>query len=86
MPFAHHDSRQPFQSATSLKPTDDNGIKDELPPITTFPNRLLALTIELQCILFTAFEQFLDAKVAGADFFAIEFSLKIRRRRLCRET
>jgi hypothetical protein len=26
---------------------DDNGIKDELPPITTFLNRLLALTIEL---------------------------------------
>jgi hypothetical protein len=36
---------------------DDNGIKDELPPITTFLNRLLALTIELQGILFTAFEQ-----------------------------
>jgi hypothetical protein len=43
-----------------------NGIKDELPPITTFLNRLLALTIELQGILFTAFEQLLDAKVEGA--------------------
>lgn len=45
---------------------DSNGIKDELPPITTFLNRLLALTIELQGILFTAFEQLLDAKIAGA--------------------
>jgi hypothetical protein len=45
---------------------DDNGIKDELPPITTFLNRLLALTIELQGILFTAFEQLLTAKIEGA--------------------
>ncbi len=55
-----------FEAATGLKLMDDNGIKDELPPITTFLNRLLALTIELQGILFTAFEQLLDAKVAGA--------------------
>lgn len=55
-----------FQSATGLKLMDDNGIKDELPPITTFLNRLLALTIELQTILFIAFEQLLDAKVQGA--------------------
>ncbi|WP_374636093.1 strawberry notch-like NTP hydrolase domain-containing protein [Agrobacterium salinitolerans] len=55
-----------FETATGLKLMDDNGIKDELPPITTFLNRLLALTIELQGILFTAFEQLLDAKVAGA--------------------
>jgi hypothetical protein len=55
-----------FESATGLKLMDDNGIKDELPPITTFLNRLLALTIELQGILFAAFEQLLDAKVTGA--------------------
>ncbi|GAA4133659.1 strawberry notch-like NTP hydrolase domain-containing protein [Aminobacter aganoensis] len=55
-----------FESSTGLKLMDDNGIKDELPPITTFLNRLLALTIELQGILFTAFEQLLDAKVTGA--------------------
>jgi len=55
-----------FEAATGLKLTDTNGIKDELPPITTFLNRLLALTIALQGILFTAFEQLLDAKVAGA--------------------
>ena len=55
-----------YEAATGLKLTDTNGIKDELPPITTFLNRLLALTIALQGILFTAFEQLLDAKVAGA--------------------
>ncbi|WP_279482925.1 strawberry notch family protein [Aureimonas sp. SK2] len=55
-----------FESATGLKLTDPNGIKDELPPITTFLNRLLALTIELQGILFTAFEQLLNAKIEGA--------------------
>jgi len=45
---------------------DDTGIKDELPPITTFLNRLLALTIDLQGILFTAFEQLLQARIDGA--------------------
>ena len=55
-----------FESATGLKLTDDNGIKDELPPITTFLNRLLALTIDLQGVLFTTFEQLLTAKVEGA--------------------
>ena len=59
-------SLERFESATGLKLMDDMGIKDELPPITTFLNRLLALTIELQGILFTAFEQLLDAKVQGA--------------------
>ena len=59
-------SLQCFESATGLKLMDANGVKDELPPITTFLNRLLALTIELQGILFTAFEQLLDAKVQGA--------------------
>lgn len=55
-----------FESATGLKLMDANGIKDELPPITTFLNRLLALTIELQGVLFTAFEQLLNAKIEGA--------------------
>jgi hypothetical protein len=41
------------------------GIKDDLPPITTFLNRLLALTIELQGILFTAFEQLADRADRG---------------------
>ena len=59
-------SLQRFEDATGLKLMDANGLKDELPPITTFLNRLLALTIELQGIIFTAFEQLLDAKVAEA--------------------
>ena len=59
-------SLERFESATGLKLMDADGIKDELPPITTFLNRLLALTIELQGILFTAFEQLLTAKIEGA--------------------
>jgi predicted RNA methylase len=59
-------SLERFESATGLKLMDSNGIKDELPPITTFLNRLLALTIELQGILFSAFEQLLEARIDGA--------------------
>ncbi len=59
-------SLQRFEAATGLKLMDANGIKDELPPITTFLNRMLALTIELQAILFTAFEQLLNARIEGA--------------------
>ncbi len=57
---------QTFEDATGLKLRDANGIKDELPPITTFLNRLLALTIDLQNVLFTAFEQLLTARIEGA--------------------
>lgn len=59
-------SLQKFEDATGLKLIDSNGIKDDLPPITTFLNRLLALTIELQNVLFGAFEQLLSARVEGA--------------------
>jgi len=59
-------SLERFESATGLKLMDANGIKDDLPAITTFLNRLLALTIELQGILFTAFEQLLTARIEGA--------------------
>jgi len=59
-------SLERFEDATGLKLMDANGIRDELPPITTFLNRLLALTIELQNILFTAFEQLLTARIEGA--------------------
>ena len=59
-------SLETFEDATGLKLMDANGIKDELPPITTFLNRLLALTIDLQNILFTAFEQLLTARIEGA--------------------
>ena len=59
-------SLERFEAATGLKLTDANGIRDELPPITTFLNRLLALTIELQGVLFGAFEQLLAARIEGA--------------------
>jgi predicted RNA methylase len=59
-------SLERFEDATGLKLMDANGFKDELPPITTFLNRLLALTIDLQNILFTAFEQLLSARIEGA--------------------
>ena len=59
-------SLERFESATGLKLMDSNGVKDDLPPITTFLNRLLALTIELQGILFSAFEQLLQARIDGA--------------------
>ena len=59
-------SLQTFETATGLSLTDAGGIKDELPPITTFLNRLLALTIDLQNILFTAFERLLAARIEGA--------------------
>ncbi|MDO9640899.1 MAG: strawberry notch family protein [Pseudotabrizicola sp.] len=59
-------SLQRFEAATGLKLMDSNGIKDDLPPITTFLNRLLSLTVEMQGILFTAFEQLLEARIDGA--------------------
>jgi hypothetical protein len=59
-------SLQVFEDATGLSLMDAGGIKDELPPITTFLNRLLALTIDLQNILFTAFEQLLTTRIEGA--------------------
>jgi predicted RNA methylase len=59
-------SLQTFEDTTGLKLMDANGIRDELPPITTFLNRLLALTIDLQNVLFTAFEQLLTARIEGA--------------------
>ncbi len=59
-------SLQVFEDATGLKLTDSDGIKDELPPITTFLNRPLAPTIDLQNILLTAFEQLLTARIEGA--------------------
>ena len=59
-------SLEQFESATGLKLMDSKGVKDDLPPITTFLNRLLALTIEMQGILFSAFEQLLQARIDGA--------------------
>jgi hypothetical protein len=55
-----------FEDATGLSLTDDNGLKDDLPSITTFLNRLLALTIDMQAVLFAAFEELLDQRIEGA--------------------
>jgi len=59
-------SLEAFEAATGLTLMDANGVRDALPPITTFLNRLLALTIDLQNVLFTAFEQLLAARIEGA--------------------
>jgi predicted RNA methylase len=57
-----------FEDATGLSLIDSGsgGLKDELPPITTFLNRMLALTIDLQNILFSAFEDLLMTRIEGA--------------------
>jgi hypothetical protein len=56
-----------FEAVTGLSlTTDEGGLRDELPPITTWLNRLLALRIETQNLLFEVFEQLLAAKVEGA--------------------
>ena len=57
-----------FEAATglSLLDKDDGGLKGELPPITTFLNRMLALTIDLQRVLFGAFEDLLVRRIEGA--------------------
>ena len=60
-------SLQAFEDATGLRLTDNDGrLREELPPITTFLNRLLALTIDLQNTLFGVFEDLLRAKIEGA--------------------
>ncbi|MBL0965265.1 MAG: strawberry notch C-terminal domain-containing protein, partial [Blastomonas sp.] len=59
-------SLQAFEDATGLVLADDTGLKDELPPITTFLNRMLALTIDLQNILFETFEDLLATRIEGA--------------------
>ncbi|OQW60422.1 MAG: methylase [Proteobacteria bacterium HN_bin10] len=55
-----------FEAATGLSLMDSNGMRDELPPITTFLNRLLALPIGLQNLIFAAFEHLLAARIEGA--------------------
>jgi predicted RNA methylase len=56
-----------FQDVTGLSLVDaDGSLKEELPPITTFLNRLLALTIDMQNLLFEAFEAIMRAKIDGA--------------------
>jgi predicted RNA methylase len=60
-------SLQAFEAATGLSLTDQDGsLREELPPITRFLNRLLALTIDLQNRLFSVFEDLLRGKIEGA--------------------
>ena len=60
-------SLEMFEDATGLRLTDNDGsLREDLPPITTFLNRLLALTIDLQNTLFGVFDDLLRAKVEGA--------------------
>ncbi len=60
-------SLETFESITGLPLTsEEGGLKDELPPIQTFLNRMLALTIAMQNVLFEAFEQLLAARIEGA--------------------
>src|SRR3546814_12731085 len=55
-----------FEAATGLSLSDSNGLKAELPPITTFLTRMLALSTDRQNILFTSFEALLTARFEGA--------------------
>jgi predicted RNA methylase len=60
-------SLEKFEAITGLSLTArEGGFKDELPPIHTFLNRMLALTIAMQNLLFDAFEQLLAARIEGA--------------------
>ena len=56
-----------FQDTTGLDLCDEDGsLREELPPITQFLNRVLALRIAMQNLLFAAFEQLLEARIEGA--------------------
>ena len=60
-------SLQRFEEATGLNLAGaDGGLRTDLPPISTFLNRLLALTIALQNDLFAIFEDLLEARIEGA--------------------
>jgi len=60
-------SLQRFEDATGLSlTTRDGAIKEELPPITQFLNRVLALTIDLQNLLFEVFDGLLTVRIEGA--------------------
>jgi len=56
-----------FEDATGLSlMSRDGAVREDLPPITQFLNRVLALTIELQNLLFEVFDGLLTARVEGA--------------------
>ena len=56
-----------FQDATGLDLVDQDGsLREELPPITQFLNRILALRIAMQNTLFAAFEDLLETRIEAA--------------------
>ncbi|URW75898.1 strawberry notch family protein [Sphingomonas donggukensis] len=56
-----------FEDATGLALlTRDGAVKEDLPPITQFLNRVLALPIALQNLLFDVFDGLLNARVENA--------------------
>jgi len=56
-----------FEAATGLTLCDGDGtLREDLPPIQTFLNRMLALPIGLQNDLFAVFEGLIEARVAAA--------------------
>src|SRR3546814_497046 len=56
-----------FEDMTGLKLADDDGgLRDDLPGISTFLNRMLALNIAMQEILFDVFEGLLTARIEAA--------------------
>jgi predicted RNA methylase len=60
-------SQTQFEEITGLDLCDKDGsLREELPPITQFLNRVLALRIDLQNTLFAAFEQLLEARIEAA--------------------
>lgn len=60
-------SLQKFEDATGLKLSGQDGsLREDLPPVTTFLNRLLALPISLQNTLFAVFEDLLNARIEAA--------------------
>ena len=60
-------SLQRFEDATGLSlRTRDGAVREELPPITQFLNRVLALPIGLQNLLFEVFDGLLNARVEAA--------------------
>ena len=64
VPFA---SLEEFENATGLHlVTNEGTLREELPPITTFLNRVLALPIALQNRFFELFEELLAIRVEAA--------------------
>lgn len=55
-----------FESITGLKLADNGTIRQELPPMHTFLNRMLALTIDRQNALFAHLERLIEGRIASA--------------------